>query len=144
MVARREYAAAALAKRRDALTVRDAQPVARVNGEEPKLVEVRRVETAENLVVAVRVRLAVARRDFAERAPTVALQRREVLAQQRESADVPIVFDVRDCGLQKNADWLPHDLLSVEIGLPASSLITHLNAFFTPHIPPGAPRPSPV
>ena len=119
MVARREYAAAALSKARDALTVRDAQPVARVNGEEPKLVEVRRVETAENLVVAVGVRLAVARHDFAERASIVALQRREMSAQQREPADVPIVFDVRDCSLQKNANRYAHDLLSVGIGLPA-------------------------
>src|SRR5829696_9925158 len=61
MVARGEDATAALSKAGDALTVGHGQPVAGVHGEEPQLVEVRRVEPAQNLVVAGRVRHAVAR-----------------------------------------------------------------------------------
>jgi hypothetical protein len=45
MVARGEESAAALAKARDALTIRLGQPVTCVHGEEPQLVEVGRVET---------------------------------------------------------------------------------------------------
>jgi hypothetical protein len=110
VVARREDAAAALPEARDALTVRGGQPVARVHREEPKLVEVRRVETAQDLIVARGVGLAVARRDFAERAPLAVAQPRQVFAQEGEAADVPVVLRGRDGGLQKDADGSSHRL----------------------------------
>src|SRR5437763_9910083 len=108
MVARGEDAAAALAKARDALTVGHGQTVARVNGEEPQFVEVCRVEPAQHFVVAVRVRLAVARRDFAESAAFRVFQSAQMLAEQREPADVPVVLGGRDGGLQKDADRAVH------------------------------------
>src|ERR1051325_3886054 len=84
MIARREDAAASLPEARDATAIHLAQPVACVHGEEPELVEVGRIETAQHAVVTLGVCLAVARRDLAERMSLVVCERREMLAEQAE------------------------------------------------------------
>jgi hypothetical protein len=100
VIARGEEPAAALAEARDALTVGHGEPVTGVHGEEPELVEISRVEPAQHFVVTVRVRHAVARRDFAERAAFPVSKLAQALAEQREPADVPVVLGGRDGGLQ--------------------------------------------
>ena len=84
------------------------QPVAGVHGEEPQLVEARRVESAQNLVVAFGVRLAVARGDFAEGARLLVPERIQVPAQQRKPVYVPVVFNRGDGRLQQDANGSLH------------------------------------
>src|SRR5215218_2475861 len=117
MVARGEYAAAALPEPRDAPTVGLGQSVARVHREEPELVEVRRVEAAQDFVVAFGVSLSVSRDDFASRTAFVVPERAEVLAQQRKPSDVPVVLDGRDGRLQKDAYGSAHKSPFAAIGV---------------------------
>src|ERR1051325_5091702 len=108
MVARGEDAAAALSKARDALAVGHGQPVSGVHGEEPQLVEVSGVEPAQQLVVAVRVRLTVARRHFTKRLSFRVSEPAQVFFEQRETADVPVVFSGGDGCLQQDANRSRH------------------------------------
>jgi Glucodextranase, domain N len=54
------------------------------------------------------VRLAVTRQDFTERTPLTGSERAEVLTQQREPADVPVVLGRRDGRLQQYANRAFH------------------------------------
>ena len=106
MIARRQDPATSLMKARDAFAVSLTQAIARIDSEEPELVKVRRVEHAQNTIVALSVGLAIPRRDFVK----AIVDRSEMLPQQREARDVPVVFDIRNRGLQKNvshAEILP-------------------------------------
>jgi hypothetical protein len=104
MITRGHEAAASLMKARDAFAVSFTQAVARIDSEEPQLVEVGRVEHTQNTVIAFRVRLAISRRDF----ENLIVDRSEMLAQQREAPYVPVVLDIRNRGLQKNVNRISH------------------------------------
>src|SRR6185369_17286611 len=67
VITRRHDSPAPLMEARDSLTIRHRQPVARINSEEPQLINIRRIEHAQNSVVAVRVNLTIARGDFVNR-----------------------------------------------------------------------------
>src|SRR5438309_1644735 len=59
------------------------------------------------------MRLAVARRHLAQLIPRLVFQRNKVVAQQRESPDVPVIFGFRNGRLQQNANWSVHSLSSL-------------------------------
>ena len=101
MIARRQDPAASLMEARNALTVCPAQPVARIDSEEPELVDVRCVENTQYIVIAVSICFTIARRDFVTR-------RTKMIAQQRESIDVPVVFDVGNGRLQQDVNRISH------------------------------------
>src|SRR2546426_3500515 len=58
------------------------------------------------------MRLAVARRHLAQPIPRFVFQRSKVVAQQRESPDVPVIFGFRNGRLQENANWSVHSLIT--------------------------------
>ena len=100
MIARRQNPAAFLMKARDAFAVSFAQTIARIDSEEPEFVEVRRIEHTQNTVVAFKIGFVIPRRDFVESI----VDRSEMLPQQRETLDVPVVLDIRNRSLQKNVN----------------------------------------
>ena len=94
MIARCQYPTASLMKARNAFTVSPAQTIAGINRKQPEFIDVALVKNTQDLIVALSVCFAIARSDF------VTTKRSEMIAQQRKSIDVPIVFDVRNRGLQ--------------------------------------------
>ena len=93
MVTRRHYPAALLVKARDAFAICLAQPVAGINSEEPKLINICRIKNTQDVVVAFSIEFTIARRDFVT-------SRSEMITEQRESIDIPVVFDIWNRGLQ--------------------------------------------
>lgn len=94
MIARCQYPTASLMEARDAFAVCLAQTIAGINRKQPELINIRLVENTQHVIVAFRIRFAIARRDF------VITERGEMITQQRKSIDVPVVFDVWNRGLQ--------------------------------------------
>src|SRR6185436_18778989 len=91
MIPRRHDAAAALAKARDALAIGNTETVAQVDGKQPQLIKVCRVERTEDWVVALSVSLAIASYHFAQGFAGRVFLRSQFVPQQREATDVPIV-----------------------------------------------------
>src|SRR5262249_57156161 len=106
VVARDEQPATPPAKASDGGTFVGREAVPAVDGEEPELGDVRRVERREDGVVAARG--AVAGHDVVERGAAGVPERREMIAQQREAPDVPVVGGRRDGGLQQYACGSAH------------------------------------
>src|SRR6185436_1444302 len=80
VIARRHNSAASLMEARDSLTIRNRQPMARINSEEPQLIDIRRIEHTQDSVVAFRVDLTIARGNFIKWCIAV-LDRSEMLSQ---------------------------------------------------------------
>src|SRR5262249_44279510 len=107
VVARDEQPTAPPAKAADPAAVVGGEAVAAVHGEQPELVDVRRVEDRQDGIVTARG--AGARDDVEARRAAGVAQRGEVIAQQREPPDVPVVACRRDGGLQQDTDRSAHD-----------------------------------
>ena len=97
MIARDEDAAAALVEARDGLTFFAAQPASRVDGEEPQLIEVGLIEPAEIFFIATSYIEATAA---------------EMRGQFGKSGDVPVVWRVRDGGLQQDFHFVTDNLFT--------------------------------
>src|SRR5262245_53448982 len=102
MIARHEQAAAALTETGDTLAVGCGQALTYVHREEPELIEVGAIESAQNGVAVDPDPVARGHREE-RRAGVVGLLLKERF-QQREAADVPIFRDVLNRCLQKNLD----------------------------------------
>src|SRR5205823_7722300 len=77
------------------------------------------IECAQYGVMCSGIRLAVARRHLTETIPCVVFQRRKVVAQQRESPDVPVIFGFRNGRLQQNANRSFHSVVLSSIRPPS-------------------------
>lgn len=108
MVTRGEKSAASLTETRDPFAVTDCHSIAGIDGEEPEFVEVSRVEHAQHEVVTFGVCFSIARGDFINRIPNFIPDRREMVAQQREPFDAPVVFSVWNRRLQKDVNRIAH------------------------------------
>ncbi len=93
MVARGQQAATALAEAHDPRRVAGREPVARVDGHQPELVVVERVEHAHHRVVG-RI-VAIAGRHLVASAC-------QLVGEEREPPDVPVVGNVHDGRLQQD------------------------------------------
>ena len=80
VITRRHDSPAPLMEARDSLTIRNRQPLARINSEEPQLINIRRIEHTQDSVVAFRINLTIARGDFVNRRIAV-FERSEMLPQ---------------------------------------------------------------
>src|SRR6266850_2472977 len=108
MIARRHDPATTLAKTRDALTVRHTEPIAGIDREQPQLVKVRLLKVSENWIIAVGIHFAIPGRHFTDFVSACVFHRTQLIAQQREAADMPIVFGKRNGSLQQDPDWFGH------------------------------------
>ena len=99
VIARGHDAAASLAETRDALAVGDGQTIAGINRKQPQLVKtvVSSVLSTGSLPAASdsRSRVVTSQSGF----PASSFQRSQLVPQQREPADVPVVFGKRNGGL---------------------------------------------
>src|SRR5258706_1549442 len=108
VIARRHNAAAALAKAGDALTVGHTQPITIIDREQPQLVKVGLIKTAQNRIVAGCVSLAITRLHVTELVAGSVFDRTQLIAQQRKPADVPVVFGEGNGSLQQDANRSCH------------------------------------
>src|SRR5258708_29868105 len=81
MIARRHNAAAALAKAGDALAVGHTQPITIIDREQPQLVKVGLIKTAQNRIVAGRISFAITNGHFTELVAGFVFHRTQLIAQ---------------------------------------------------------------
>src|SRR5207245_8232061 len=69
------------------------------------------VNCSQHRVICSGRRLSIARRQLAQPIPRFVFQRSKVVAQQRESPDVPVIFGFRNGRLQQNANRSVHSFI---------------------------------
>jgi hypothetical protein len=99
VITRGENASTALGEAPNGGTVVGSESVADVDSEEPELIEVGLVESGENAVVSIGEILAIAGGDFEEASAISISEAAEMLGDEGEASDVPVISGVRNRGL---------------------------------------------
>src|SRR5437773_7326866 len=120
MIARRKDSSAALAKPSDTLAVFYGKTITGINCEEPQLINVLMIQLTQEDIVACSIFLPITRHHLDRPVTICTAQRAEIFAQQRKALNCPIVFNVRNRGLQENSNGLTH--MAYQVGERATTL----------------------
>src|SRR5687768_510800 len=111
MIPSGENAATALTKARNALAVPSCQPFAQVDGEKPQLGKAALIQFSQNWFIALSIGFSIARHDVVQQIAVIIFKRSEMIAQEGEAADVPVVsFEGNRC-LHQDANRIRHERL---------------------------------
>ena len=107
MVARDHQPAAAPAEPRDGGAILGRQPIAGIDREQPELAEAGFVDRGKHRI-RIAHRVTIARDDFEQHLAAVAAEPRQIVPQETEPADVPVVLRERTRGLEQDPDGIFH------------------------------------